>query len=263
MKVAHMTIALIIMRKQKRTKGYRLKTHLGYVYFVIVLLSLLQGSLLANEGLKKQLRKELRENHQPASSYSEARSFLFGKLHLESDHQGYFIEDVYCHLNFGSKIGVGNMKIPNANILNTEHTWPQSKFTSFERNAQKTDLHHLFPSQNKANSYRANMIFAEVHGHELDNNCESSKLGTAEGTKIRAFEPPEEHKGNVARALFYFSIRYKASIGKIEESFLRKWNELDPPNEEERKRNELIESFQGNRNPFIDNPKLANKIQDF
>lgn len=223
-----------------------------------------ENLLLANDELKEQLRDQVKKNHIPAESYGEARSFLFGKLHLEHDNQGYFIEDVYCHLNFGSKIGVGNMKIPNSNILNTEHTWPQSKFVHHERSAQKTDLHHLFPSQNKANSYRANMIFAEVEGNKgLGHNCETSKRGKAEGTNIDAFEPPENHKGNVARALFYFSIRYKAVIGQVEEAYLREWNELDPPNDAEKKRNDLIEDFQGNRNPFIDDPELANKISNF
>ena len=230
-----------------------MKRHLSFVLFVIFSIVQTGNSLRADDCLKELLHAQVKKNHQPAESYHEARGFLFGKLHLELDSQGYFIEDVYCHLNFGPKVGVGTMKIPNSNILNTEHTWPQSKFVPHERSAQKTDLHHLFPSQNKANSYRANMIFAEVEADQgLGHNCETSKRGKAEGTNIDAFEPPENHKGNVARALFYFSIRYKASIGQVEEGHLRKWNELDPPNDEERKRNDLIEGYQGNRNPFID-----------
>lgn len=33
-----------------------------------------------------------------------------------------------------------------------------------------------------------------------------------------------------------------------------------PPDANERRRNDLIEQFQGNRNPFIDDPSLADKI---
>jgi hypothetical protein len=38
------------------------------------------------------------------------------------------------------------------------------------------------------------------------------------------------------------------------------WNEQDPVSELEIRRNNIIYSFQGNRNPFIDNPYLATII---
>ena len=38
------------------------------------------------------------------------------------------------------------------------------------------------------------------------------------------------------------------------------WNKQDPPDANEIRRNNLIEEYQGNRNPFIDNPSLADKI---
>jgi endonuclease I len=38
------------------------------------------------------------------------------------------------------------------------------------------------------------------------------------------------------------------------------WNELDPVSEAEIVRNDKIEVIQGNRNPFIDYPELADQI---
>ena len=41
--------------------------------------------------------------------------------------------------------------------------------------------------------------------------------------------------------------------------FLR-WHKLDPVDEAELRRNDLIEEHQGNRNPYIDNADLAEKV---
>jgi endonuclease I len=38
------------------------------------------------------------------------------------------------------------------------------------------------------------------------------------------------------------------------------WNEFDPVDDFERHRNEVLYSYQGNRNPFIDYPEFANLI---
>jgi endonuclease I len=38
-------------------------------------------------------------------------------------------------------------------------------------------------------------------------------------------------------------------------STLIAWHQADPPDDAERARNEVIYSFQGNRNPFIDHPE--------
>ena len=77
------------------------------------------------------------------------------------------------------------------------------------------------------------------------------------------FEPPVEHKGNVARALFYFAVRYDMRIAAHEEFFLRQWNVIDPVDDEEIARNNEIERLQGNRNPFIDDAALVELIEDF
>jgi endonuclease I len=46
-------------------------------------------------------------------------------------------------------------------------------------------------------------------------------------------------------------------------AFLKKWNEQDPVDDAEMERNNAIEKLQGNRNPFIDYPELANDITRF
>jgi deoxyribonuclease I len=199
--------------------------------------------------------------------YDGARKVLFGKIHLKSNGNGYYIEDVYCNKKFGGDSQVGPNAIPNNNKINCEHTWPQSRFSSkFPKDLQKADLHHLYPTDSRANSIRGNLEFADVasdNGELSETNCNISKFGTSVISGGDFFEPPTHHKGNVARALFYFSVRYKITISKDEESFLRKWHEIDPVDQDEMNRNEIIYQVQKDRNPFIDFPELTNQISDF
>lgn len=101
----------------------------------------------------------------------------------------------------------------------------------------------------------------------------NATYSTSAGSKLgkEGYEPADAAKGNVARAVLYFVVRYyDRSIrqgGMDYNSFwtrnvpmLLQWNRQDPPDASERRRNDLVESFQGNRNPFIDNPGLADKI---
>lgn len=213
-------------------------------------------------------RAELKEmtttGHQPINDYREARKVLFGSIHLQSDEQGDFVVEVYCRKEIRGQVGPG--KIPNANNVNTEHTWPKSRFNKRESyQSQLTDLHHLYPTDSKANSTRSSWNFGEVASQRRDgvSNCEASRFGNAANSGNDAFEPPDEHKGNVARALFYFAVRYDLRIRDDEEFYLKTWNITDPVDEDEIRRNNIVESVQGNRNPFIDDSSLAELVADF
>lgn len=195
-------------------------------------------------------------------TYQEARELMFGDLFLVTHgNKKYSVKEVYCNIEVDQTQGVGPGKIPNPNVINCEHTWPQSKFSKqFPSELQKTDLHHLFPVDMKANSTRNNNPFAEVDGKATHSNCQDSMIGNAIGTSIRSFEPPIEHRGNVARALYYFSTRYKMNIDATQAKYLKKWNADDPVDEAEMERNEKIMQLQGNRNPFVDYPELVNRL---
>jgi endonuclease I len=234
------------------------------------LYKVLAGNHLRNSNGHDSLVAECKENQKcykqvTTLTYKTARKYLFGKLHLEKNTSGsYFVKDAYCNKEIGSRDGVGPMQIPNHQVINCEHTWPQSRFNPKESTSlQKTDLHHLFPVNMRANSTRSNHIFAEVNGRPINSQCQDSQKGMAIGSSVSAFEPPTEHKGNVARALFYFSTRYKIAIGPLEEEYLRRWNIEDPVDSKELARNNAIETIQHNRNPFIDEPKLVDQINNF
>lgn len=199
--------------------------------------------------------------------YNTARKILLGNLFLVKDGAGYGIKEVYCgriytNADFpNSKPGPG--VVVEDKIMNIEHTWPQSRFSNrFPKDTQKSDMHHLFPSDSKLNSVRGSFWFGEVDHEKQPLACGQSKIGTWNGSGV-FFEPPAAHKGNVARALMYFSVRYQMPIDAAEESLLKRWNKADPVDADESARNDAIQKLQGNRNPFIDFPELADSISDF
>tara|TARA_B100001175_G_scaffold52591_1_gene41717 strand:+ start:3813 stop:4889 length:1077 start_codon:yes stop_codon:yes gene_type:complete len=122
-----------------------------------------------------------------------------------------------------------------------------------------TDLHNIRAIDAEMNSVRSNRLFGEGNGN--------AKI-TEEGN----FYPGDEWKGDVARALMYMYIRYPSQCDLFSVSYgvsnfskdlpdiLLDWNAEDPVSEFELKRNDIIYSYQGNRNPFVDNYALAYHI---
>jgi deoxyribonuclease-1 len=210
-----------------------------------------------------EIRDLTKLNHVPLTEYSDARAYLMQQIHLDRDNSGYFIKEVYCHIRYRKKVSPRTM--PNHNELNVEHTWPQSRFNKRESKiTQKTDLHHLFPSDSRTNGKRGHLHFSEFqNGQDAMPHCQASKVGYISGTGREGFEPPDQHKGNVARAIFYFSVRYDLRLDQYEEFTLRQWNLFDLVDSDELKRNDQIEKIQGNRNPFIDDPEISDLITNF
>jgi endonuclease I len=132
------------------------------------------------------------------------------------------------------------------NDWNREHVWPKS-LGWFEETYAGSDLHHIRPCKPSVNSSRGN-----------------KKFGTT--TNGNYYCPDDAYKGDVARIIFYLMVAYneadKYSFTSVAQSLtmLLDWNELDPVSEAEIVRNDKIEVIQGNRNPFIDYPELADQI---
>lgn len=205
-----------------------------------------------------------------AVGYDRARKFLLGKFYLVKDAaNNYAVREIYCQATYGaekfSRSKPGPDVIPDDKVVNVEHTWPQSRFNSkFNKDLQKSDMHHLFPSDSKVNSIRGSFEFGEVVTDKLETPCNSgARLGVPASGVGLVFEAPQVHKGNVARALFYFALRYELPIGAEQEAALRKWDKEDPIDEEELVRHEQIFRQQFDRNPFVDFPNLADSIADF
>ncbi|MFN3200341.1 MAG: endonuclease I family protein [Bradymonadia bacterium] len=194
--------------------------------------------------------QRLSELAQDPLSYGAARYFMFGEL----DNVDAQVQGVYT----GQWIRVPEGEIPDIEIMNTEHTWPQS-LGAGELPA-RSDLHHLFPVIASANTRRFNSPMGVVV--DVDWTQGGSRAGdNARGDRV--FEPRDDHKGAAARALLYFAVRYDFEIDADQEAAVRRWHREHPPSEAEQERHDLIWVRQGNRNPFIDCPHLVDLIEDF
>ncbi|MCL6736692.1 endonuclease I family protein [Streptomyces neyagawaensis] len=153
---------------------------------------------------------------------------------------------------------------------NREHVWAQSHGDFGTSAGPGTDLHHLRAEDVQVNARRGNLDFD--NGGSTFTNSGGSLIDS------NSFEPRDAVKGDVARMILYMAVRYEGDDGwpNLEPndsvdnggtrfhgrlSVLKAWNDEDPPDAWEERRNDLIYSdYQGNRNPFIDHPEWVEAI---
>ena len=118
----------------------------------------------------------------------------------------------------------------------------------------ESDLHNLYPAWTDLTVYRTGRDYGEVEGEDWRfENCDFE-------WKAGVLEPRPLSRGNIARSIFYMHTRYKLPVSPEMMQELKTWNREDLPSEQERVRNDRIEKIQGQRNPYIDDPDLIEKI---
>ncbi len=162
-----------------------------------------------------------------------------------------------------------------AEAFNREHLWPRS-YGVGSSGSDNTDLHHLVPTYAGVNSSRGNKYFdysnSSLPGYDNPANSLSPNCTANSDT----FEPGDAQKGHVARAILYMATRYdyleivntppssppSTSDSRMAQlSTLLDWNRKALPTVKEKNNNQKIyESYQYNRNPFIDFPEFADAI---
>lgn len=209
-------------------------------------------------------------------SYGMARDTMFSKIYNNNDS----LTCVYS----GHQIYLDPTEDPTQaafmnganNGINTEHTYPRSK--GAESGNAKSDMHHLFPTRTPVNSARASFPFADINDNITDtwfrNNQSQSSIPSAniidEFSESRngSFEPREDYKGNIARAVFYFYTMYRNQANSADPNFfeiqratLLRWHQEDPVDQKEYDRTFQIAGYQSNKpNPFILDTLLAYRI---
>ena len=185
-------------------------------------------------------------------------------------------------------------KIPGGSgAYNREHSWPNTYGfgTNNEGNYPYTDAHHLFACDTNYNNDRGSLPFVDCDGSCTEdvtavNNSQGGGSGVYPGNSnwfdSSRWETWNGRRGDVARAVMYMDVRYEGGthpqtgyvepdliltddLGQVisghpymgELATLLRWHEADPVDDAERRRNEAVATFQGNRNPFIDHPEWA------
>ena len=197
---------------------------------------------LYGDELVAALRKVIVDTHTYKTSYGEAKTML---AHTDKDplKPGYII----MTYTKDSIVSTWDQGI----TWNREHIWPKSlsggiytTMSDSTRNAG-SDLHHIRPALTSINSSRGNKAYGAI-------------------TNEQTFYPGDEFIGDTARILFYLSVRYDMSITGLKVcndiSLLLEWNSTDKVDNLERNRNISVQEIQGNFNPFIDNPWIAERI---
>lgn len=149
---------------------------------------------------------------------------------------------------------------------NKEHVWPNSRLGvervgTTQRN-QASDPHNLRACLKSTNETRSNHFFVQGSG--------------VNGITGAGYYPGDEHRGDVARILLYMAVRYRGTLTLVDTqsgtnyqssganlatlSILLGWHQADPVDAFEIQRNDVIQTYQGNRNPFIDNPNYFEPV---
>ncbi len=189
----------------------------------------------------------------------------------------------------------GSTPSAEGGCYNREHTMPQSVFSSAY--PMYSDAHFVLPTDNRVNGWRDNYPFGKVvtttavaaTNGTVSNAASTpvfmtnlSRLGQNSNTDYAAgytgvvFEPIDEFKGDIARALLYFGTRYQNQVtgwsyamfnGTSNQVYtntflniLIKWHLQDAVSAYEIAKNNAVYNFQGNRNPYIDHPEYVCQI---
>lgn len=178
---------------------------------------------------------------------------------------------------------------------NREHSWPSSYgFTNDGGcNYPFSDAHHLRSSSPSYNSSRGNRVFDWCSSGCSEYTAEGvpfSNYGSGAGNS-GSWQVWENRRGDLARQMFYMETRYEGGTHGItgcSEPDLRltddrslivsstsanqsvaymgvlatllEWHLEDPVDAAEQLRNDVVGSYQGNRNPYVDHPEWVCQI---
>ncbi|MDO7851450.1 endonuclease [Hymenobacter convexus] len=204
-------------------------------------------------------------------SYATAR----GKMYNYADNYNNLVTCVYSGYQETVPYSTTNTSTTVVSRINCEHTVPQSWFNQTVR--MRSDMHHLYPTYDTWNNLRGSDPYAEIPDATTQtwmrllvsqNTIPTANLAEWSEDTNTQFEPREDHKGNVARSVFYFYTMHANqpdliatghnSISSIADiNTLYAWHLADPVDAHEIERNRRVAISQGNYNPYIEHPETV------
>lgn len=208
--------------------------------------------------MKNQLATLITNTHATKISYNDLKT-LYKTSDADPDKPGNILL-IYGSVNTTNNGETRQRSRSYSGSWNREHVYANSQGTPpLGTSGPGSDGHHLRPADISLNSERGHLHFTDGSG---------ATAGKTNG----GWYPGDEWKGDVARILMYMYVRYgnqclpeNIAMGPTTYSedmpdVLLKWNIEDPVSAFEVQRNNVTATWQGNRNPFIDNPYLATVI---
>ena len=175
-------------------------------------------------------------------------------------------------------------------LVYTEQGRAKLDYQTSSNNYGKWNREHCFPRSRAGYFSIEADDYADGVNTYWTTNADSLRHGNSDAHALRAADGPENSirgnlhygqytgptgnlgsfKGDVARSVLYLAIRYNgldivngypSTVGQLGDlATLLEWHRNDPPDDYEMNRNNIIYTWQFNRNPFIDYPDLVEYI---
>ena len=216
---------------------------------------------IIGEGLQGQeLIQYLINNYKTSNvlSYNDARDAMYGYI----DNENGSVQCIYTEYKVDNVPSDNPRAYLYDNGIDCEHLFPQSMYEG--TSPMKSDIHHLRPCKSNVNSSRGNKPYNESNDNQTQtwywleyqqSNPPNQNRDKYSESASGVFEPREEVKGDIARAIFYFYTMYSnvADDNFFEEQkdILYDWHQDDPINQLEVNRTWDIADYQDYPNPFI------------
>ena len=228
---------------------------------ISIIISLSLNQEIIGEGLSGQeLIDYVIDNYKTSNvlSYNGARDAMYGYI----DNNNGTVECIYTEFSVENVPNINPRPIVHDGGLDCEHIWPQSLYEGTQ--PMKSDLHHLRPCKINVNTSRGNKPFNESSDNQTQtwywleyqwDNPPNQNIDKYSESASGVFEPREEVKGDVSRAMFYFYTMYSdvanTDFFELQKDVLYQWHQTDPTNQLEIDRTSAIANYQDYPNPFI------------
>ncbi len=223
---------------------------------------------LAGAELRQELQNIITSDNVRAQTYNDAIDIL-----KEADQSPLNSNEVWLFYTEQArkKILYQSMGGSSVGLWNREHTYPRSRggFYTIDYDGV-ADGRDIFVTTS-ADSIRHGV--SDGHGLRATDGPENSARNNKD---YGEYSGPAGNlgswKGDAARAVMYIAVRYNnlelvngdpdnATVGQLGDlATLLQWNIDDPADDFEMHRNNIIYTWQFNRNPFIDKPELVDYI---
>jgi len=245
-----------------------------YFIYILTFLNIAYNQEIIGEGLYgNDLINFIQNNYKTNStlSYNDARDILYSEIDKNMSNNQ--VKCIYTNYYVTLPSDVDPSTYLYENGMNCEHLWPQSMYEVITNNNMKSDMHHLRPCKENVNSYRSNKPYNESVDNSTNNwlwlnynysSIPTNNINEYSENNSTIFEPREDVKGDISRAIFYFYTIYKNEADDTffeeQKNILFDWHNIDNINNEEIIRTNLIASYQNNiPNPFILDSTLINR----